>query len=42
MAVENISALPSFDHGASGAGVHQTLLQKSPKNNRRDFAHLAN
>ena len=40
MAVENISALPSFDHGASGAGVHLTLLRKSPKNNRRDFADL--
>jgi hypothetical protein len=40
MAVENISVLPSVDHGASGAGVHLRLLRKLPKNNRRDFAHL--
>ena len=41
-AVENISALPSVDHGAprSGAGVHLRRLRKSPKNNRRDFADL--
>ena len=42
MAVETISAMPSVDYGASGAGVHLRLLRKSPKNNRRvrDFAHL--
>ena len=30
----------SVDYGASGAGVHLRLLRKSPKNSRRDFAHL--
>ena len=40
MAVETISAMPSVDYGASGAGVHLRLLRKSPKNSRRDFAHL--
>ena len=40
MAVENICALPSVDYSASGAGVHLRLVRKSPKNNRRDFAHL--
>ena len=41
-AVENICALPSVDHVAlrSSAGVHPRLIRKSPKNNRRDFAHL--
>ena len=37
---ETISAMPSVDYGASGAGVHLRLVRKSPKNNRRDFAHL--
>ena len=40
MAVENISELPSADQGGSGVDVHLRLVRKSPKNNRRDFAHL--
>ena len=37
MAVENIFRRP---RRASGAGVHLRLVRKSPKNSRRDFAHL--
>ena len=40
MAVENISALSSVDHGALGAGVHLRLDRNLAEINRRDFAHL--